>query len=310
MLRAAREKAGLHVAALAVQLKVPVRKLEALETDQLSELHDAVFVRALTASVCRQLRIDASSILARLPAGSLGGNLHVPVNASLAGASKGFYVSGRDEGWLSQIPRKAILAAMALLLAALVILFLPQLQKAMSAATAATAAAVASPAATDQRSEGATPAGDAGVPLGGIALMTSTFVSQPQIDASAAAGAPMSAAAVPAASTAPAAPAPLPTSSAALPTPQNAASAALAVSASDWIVFEAAEEGWVEAVSKTGVVLIKRNLKAGEQAGIGGTAPVSVVLGRAQNVKVKVRGEPFDTKPHMRDTTVARFEVK
>ena len=51
----AREAAGLHIAVLAVSLKVPVAKLEALETDRLDELPDAVFARALAASVCRQL---------------------------------------------------------------------------------------------------------------------------------------------------------------------------------------------------------------------------------------------------------------
>src|SRR4051794_2894478 len=67
MLRAAREAAGLHVAALAVALKVPVRKLEALEADQYDVLTDAVFVRALASSVCRTLKIAPQPVLERLP---------------------------------------------------------------------------------------------------------------------------------------------------------------------------------------------------------------------------------------------------
>ncbi|HYE38489.1 MAG TPA: helix-turn-helix transcriptional regulator, partial [Ramlibacter sp.] len=47
LLRDAREAAGLHVATLAANLKVPVRKLEALEEDRYDLLPDAVFVRAL-----------------------------------------------------------------------------------------------------------------------------------------------------------------------------------------------------------------------------------------------------------------------
>jgi cytoskeleton protein RodZ len=46
LLRDAREAAGLHIAALAVALKVPVAKLEALEADNFSALPDMVFVRA------------------------------------------------------------------------------------------------------------------------------------------------------------------------------------------------------------------------------------------------------------------------
>ena len=72
LLRAARETAGLHVAALAVSMKVPVKKLEALEADRFDLLPDAVFVRALASSVCRNLKIDPAPILSRLP------HQHVP----------------------------------------------------------------------------------------------------------------------------------------------------------------------------------------------------------------------------------------
>lgn len=67
LLRAAREAQGLHIGALAVALKVPVRKLEALEADRLSELPDMVFVRGLASSVCRALNIPDAPILAKLP---------------------------------------------------------------------------------------------------------------------------------------------------------------------------------------------------------------------------------------------------
>src|SRR5687768_6625101 len=67
LLRRAREATGLHIATLAVSLKVPVRKLEALEADRYEELSDAVFVRALASSVCRTLKIDPQPVLERLP---------------------------------------------------------------------------------------------------------------------------------------------------------------------------------------------------------------------------------------------------
>ena len=51
MLRSARESRGMQIAALAVLLKVPVKKLEALESNRFDLLPDAVFVRALAASV-------------------------------------------------------------------------------------------------------------------------------------------------------------------------------------------------------------------------------------------------------------------
>ena len=67
LLRLAREAEGLHIAALAVSLKVPVKKLEALESDRIDLLPDAVFARALAASACRILKTDPAPILASLP---------------------------------------------------------------------------------------------------------------------------------------------------------------------------------------------------------------------------------------------------
>jgi cytoskeleton protein RodZ len=67
MLRAARERQGLHIAALSAAIKVPQSKLEALEAGRYDELTDATFVRALAHSVCRVLKIDPKPVLDQLP---------------------------------------------------------------------------------------------------------------------------------------------------------------------------------------------------------------------------------------------------
>lgn len=67
LLRAARERQGLHIAALAASIKVNPRKLEALESDRYAELPDLAFTRALAQTVCRALKIDAAPVLALLP---------------------------------------------------------------------------------------------------------------------------------------------------------------------------------------------------------------------------------------------------
>jgi cytoskeleton protein RodZ len=69
MIRAARERRGMHIAVLAAAIKVPQRKLEALEADRHDELPDITFARALALAVCRALKIDAEPVLARLPQG-------------------------------------------------------------------------------------------------------------------------------------------------------------------------------------------------------------------------------------------------
>lgn len=67
LLRQLREDAGLKFDVLAQALRVSPAKLEALEADRLDELPDAMFARALTLAVCRQLKTDAAPVLALLP---------------------------------------------------------------------------------------------------------------------------------------------------------------------------------------------------------------------------------------------------
>ncbi|MEY2618014.1 MAG: hypothetical protein RL522_1016 [Pseudomonadota bacterium] len=121
LLRQAREQAGVHVAALAVALKVPVRQLEALEQDRLDLLPDHTFARALAGSVCRQLKADPTPILAALPQGSPR-----PVSVS-PGLNEPFRPPGAAGamGWRERLWRPPVLAALALLLAALTLIFLP-----------------------------------------------------------------------------------------------------------------------------------------------------------------------------------------
>lgn len=122
LLRRARENAGLPVDSVAAALKVPVRTLEALEADRFELLPDAVFARALAASVCRNLKIDPALILQRLPATDRP-NLEPPgrsINAP-------FRAPGDRAGprWPDQLSRPVFLAVLALLLGALVLVLLP-----------------------------------------------------------------------------------------------------------------------------------------------------------------------------------------
>ena len=118
LLREAREAAGLHIAALALSLKVPVRKLEALEADRYDLLPDAVFVRALASSVCRTLKMDPAPVLDRLPQTSAprlaqdAGGINAPFRAP--GDSRG-------PSWIDQLSRPVFLAVFALLLGAAVV---------------------------------------------------------------------------------------------------------------------------------------------------------------------------------------------
>ena len=61
LLREARERQGLHIAALAAAIKVAPKKLELLEADRFDALPDATFTRALAQTVCRALKIDPAA---------------------------------------------------------------------------------------------------------------------------------------------------------------------------------------------------------------------------------------------------------
>ena len=67
LLREARERQGLHIAALAASIKVTPKKLELLEADRFDALPDTTFTRALAQTVCRALKIDSAPVLALLP---------------------------------------------------------------------------------------------------------------------------------------------------------------------------------------------------------------------------------------------------
>lgn len=286
LLRRAREAAGLHVAALAVSLKVPVRKLEALEDDRWDVLSDAVFVRALASTVCRTLKIDPQPVLDRLPQ---TGAPRLIENG--AGLNAPFRVPGDGTGpsWVDQLSKPVFLAVFALLLGALVLILLPSMQRRDAAEAAA------GPAASPSRPAAVT----ASPPEPGPMVSPVSF-AQP-VAAVAAASAAVPAAPASAADISAAAPAAGATGA--------ADGAASAPAASGILVFRASSPSWVEVTDAQGVVAVRRLLAAGEAAGASGTLPLQVVIGRVDATEVQLRGKPFDLRPVSRDN-VARFEVK
>ncbi len=288
LLRQAREAAGLHVAALAVSMKVPVKKLEALEADRLDLLPDAVFVRALASSVCRTLKIDPAPVLALLPQ-TTAPQLRPDewgINAPFRAPGDAAATSLRD-----QISRPGVLAALAILAAALVLIFFPSMERKETAtsevvlATPTPANEVTPPPAPTEKavdSPSATPA--APVPV------------EPPVASPAQ---PVPAAVLPVAA-APAQPAPV---SAAAAAPQ------VVVSGGGVLGLKARGSSWVEVTDAQGVIQLRRTLATGETVNVSGALPLSVVIGRADVTEVQVRGKPFSLDAIVREN-VARFEVK
>lgn len=285
MLKAAREAAGLHIGALAVTLKVPVKKLEALEADRMDLLPDAVFVRALAASVCRTLRIDSAPVLARLPVTAAP-----RLKTVEAGINAPFRVPGVDHGMSirDRISSPLAMAVLAMLLGALILVFSPPLERieqmlGLAQHDAPSQPVVASPS----------PLGPAPIEGRPGERATATEVNEPIVSATA----PVSV--VASSPLTPSLPLPAPS---ALSTP---APADLAGS----VVIRARGASWVEVTDAAGVVQLRKMMSAGEGVGVSGKRPLMVVVGRADVVDVTVSGKPYDLVNVSRDR-VARFEVK
>lgn len=299
MLKAAREAQGLHIAALAVSLKVPVKKIELLEADRFDELPDAVFARGLAASVCRALKIDSTDILRNLPqtltpnlrhsAQSINTPFRIPAHGPSPINLKGL------------IKRPIVWAVVGLLLAAAVLILVPDvvqktshmgaqalsgLQSIGSQASSEPAAiatdvsngtVMGAGAAVSTTVEGATPAVQvtAAISPAGLGGKTSVAVSTPT-----------------------------------LVSPTLIISPVLgSADANDAIVqFKATGESWIEVSDARGKTTLKRVLQAGESAGATGALPLYVTVGSADKTQVLVRGKPLDGGKVRNN--VLRFEVR
>ncbi len=311
LLRHAREEAGMHVDTLAANLKVPVRKLEALEQDRHDLLPDAVFVRALASSVCRTLKIDPQPVLQRLPQTAQPRLVH-----DNDGINAPFRSSAEPKpGKLEMISRPVALTVVALLLAAVALVFLPVgklddlLGPARTTPTAVSATAngdpVMPPGTPPVTAAPAEPRGDAAVGASPAPLTASTSLSQPPR--------PQPTAATTAAARAPVASPPAPVAlTPAAPAATTAASAAVSgdpIRANGVVTFRARGSSWVQVTDANGTPVLRKLMEAGETAGASGALPLAVTIGSVEQTEVQVRGKPFNLGPVSRDN-VARFEVK
>ena len=288
LLREARQASGMHIAALAVALKVPVSKLEALEADNFGALPDTVFVRALASSVCRTLKLDPAPILALLPQSQSprlatdSAGLNAPVKGSGGRPSSATSFSSNSTS------RSVTLIVLALLVGALILVFFPRQEPsapvtpASSSEDRSVAAAEGAPAASALVLETPQEAPVAAQPASGtvqtVAVPAGTEASATAIQSGVAASA-------------------------------SAGAGGVVSPPAGVLVLRARSESWVQVRDSTGVSVLQRSLAAGESVSVAGQLPLSVVVGRADATEVLVRGKPFDLTAVSREN-VARFEVK
>lgn len=290
MLRCAREAEGLQIDSLAVLMKVPVAKLEALEAGQLEVLHDAVFIRALASGVCRVLKIDAAPVLQLLPQTSIP-----PLHAGQQGINTPFHVhhgAGNTLSFVALLAKPRSLVVLALILAGLVLAFLPDFRKSDVLPDRPMVSASSS-ANTVMIEPSQAPPVDAGEPSVNVsnAPVGMPAVSQPLQGYLASA----------------------PFLGTETPLAQSAASRAVServdTFSGDILVLKARGASWVQVVDAKGVVQLTKTLAVGDVVKSTGALPLSVVIGRADAIDVEVRGKALGLGSIAKDN-VARFEVR
>lgn len=308
LLRAAREKQGLHIAALAAAIKVAPRKLDALENDRWHELPDATFTRALAQTVCRTLKIDARPVLDLLPAAGTvalepsGGSLNTPFEGP----------PGREGPAAAGVAiRPMVWAAAVLMVAAVVVYFLPEGLFGRFAAPvqpASAPASVALPASPVVVGAGPDPAqaaasAPAGMPDAGAsapaapaltAVPAGTTAAQPAAQSAAQSAAPP---AEPAGETVFSAPPPV------------AAGGGGEAPAARLVQLATSDASWIEVRDARDRVLLSRTVQPGESVGLDGMLPLRLTIGNAGATELKFRGQPVDLAPRTRDN-VARVELQ
>jgi len=295
LLRAARERQGLHIAALATSIKVSPRKLDALENDRWEELPDITFARALAQTVCRTLKVDAKPVLELMPA--LGTASVVPG----ADLNQPFREQGARKDWGSSLAvvRPMVWAAGLLLLAALLVYLWPfGSLPALAPDDASGLAPATSPADGAALRPSAAAAAASAAQLVDAAAKPMAAGAASGVASSARAGAlqAVAEASAPALSeTVFAAPGPL--------------ASAAQTSLSGVLVFRTTEASWIDVRDAGGQVLLNRTVLPGESVGVDGRLPLRVTVGNAAATEAVLRGAPFDLAVHVRGN-VARFEVQ
>ena len=280
LLQQARQARALSLQDLSDRLKVPVKRLEALEADQFESGPALQVGRAMVASVARQLGLDAQALLAKMPQAATVSIVPVPHEAQ--GSYRPSSKSSPRSASVQSMPRIWWLTGIFLVLSGFVFLMpyaeqwwaslRPAPATVELAVQAAASAPVAAPAAPPPMQEASTAA-----------------VAQP---ASVAAHASAAASAAPARQAS--APAALPAS----------APAALPL-----IAFKAHGPTWVEVIDANGQILLRRTLTNAETVQTSGALPLSVVVGRADHTEVTVRSIPYPLDA-VTTENVARFKVQ
>jgi cytoskeleton protein RodZ len=291
MIRAARRAQGVDLASLAAMLKIPLRRMEALESGRHEELQGPTFERALAQAACRVLKIDPKPVLALLPQHER--NTLERVTEGINTPFRDGHGSGGFE--LPSLMRPGVIIVVLLIAAAAALFLVPdgwltRITRPIAAILPASGPDVPASSAT------AASAASPGTSTAAVELPVASAAAAP-----AAASAPASGTAV----------VPLPPSVVSATAAQGIDEVLAHVAGAPNIPLQvtATEDSWVEVVDAQGHSLLSRTVVAGESVGLDGALPMRVKIGNAKGTHLKLRGDNVDLTPWTHDN-VARLELK
>jgi cytoskeleton protein RodZ len=273
LLRQARQARGLHIAALAISIKVPPRTLEMLEADRYDELLDLTFARALAQTVCRSLKIDPAPVMALLPKvssenlGRAESRINEPFLSRPGRSGRPARVDSKS--WLQALRPQWLLPGL-LLLGAVGVYFFPGDWRRASQGSSTVSSELSPPPGAVVSS----------APVAAAAMQQAPVELLPPADVASAAVVTL----------APAEP-------------------VIATAAPSLLELRATQNAWVEVQDASNKPLLARLVQAGEVVTLDGAPPLRLKVGNASNTTVRFRGQPVDLAPSTRDN-VARIELK
>jgi cytoskeleton protein RodZ len=263
-LRRQREALGLSVSEVANSLKLNPRQVEALESGRFDQLPGTAFTRGFLRNYARLLKIDPAPLLAGLQASVTSETVELSPASNAQGDMPQV---GRGRFRRSVIP--GVLAALALFGIVVAGWYYDTQRKKVADELIASAPAPAEEAAS-------TP------PAGGVPAAEGDTGKAPEVTP---------AAADPAAgqTTQTAVPLPVP-----VKVEEPAPAPAAVAGGKDRLVFDFAQDAWIEVKDKNGKVVVTKLGKAGSREEFEVAPPMAVVIGNARSVKLERNGQPVD----------------
>ena len=283
-LKKAREAKGLTVAEVAKMLKLSVRQIESMETDDWERLSCSTIIRGFVRNYARLVDLDPAALMLELD------RVRLPESRQLEMPS-GTPVRMSEERFFDHRDSLRIVAGLLILLAALgAYYFLPE-EVLRSTFEAVKAATQSRPSVSESKQESqeavispaAKPADSPAV------VQPSPVVLEPsgQTGSTAATVTP---------------PAPTPTALPSLQPPSAAVTAPVsATTAGGGLRFVFSKPSWVEVRDKTGQTIFSQLSPGGTEKTVEGTPPYNVVIGNAAFVSLTYKGQVIDLSKRSKD---------